>query len=167
MKIPGNDIVLILPDRPIPYNDADSVHLYWFINGLSIEPPIPATECGLLDLWLQQAFHNYHLPCPTQDYTVAQLTDTLIDRFGDLAVDYTITEMTTTNMLRHIFNSAPTIKFRQFQLTLKRDNDGQVSLRVGFHPGESLRVKQYAWRLAGLSLNGEEADNEHQQSAAA
>lgn len=166
MKIPNNDLVLILPDRPIPYNDADSVHLYRFINGLSIEPPIPPTECGILDLWLQQAFHNYHLPCPTQDYTLAQLTDSLIDRFGDLAVDYTITEMTTTNMLRLIFNSATTIKFRQFQLTLKRDKDGQVSLQVSLHPGERLRVKQFAWRLAGLTFQ-ETSSNEHQHSAAA
>lgn len=168
MKIPPDITIVLTPIRPVPYTDEEMWQVARFINTLPIDPPLPKAEHRILDGWLQQLIYNRDLPpSPDHPFTITELTDALRERFGAEAGHFELNEQTATNALHQIFAAAPTIQFRQFELNLEHDAKGWAILRVGFNPVEWRRVNQFAWRLAGLSLNGEETDNEHQQSAAA
>lgn len=166
MKIPDDITVVCTPIRPVPYTDEELGQVARFINTLPIDPPLPKAEHRILDGWLQQLFDNRSLPpSPHHPFTTAELTEALRERFGAEAGHFEMNEQTATNALHQIFAAAPTIQFRQFQLNLEHDDNGWAILRVGFHPDEWRRVKQYAWRLAGMTLE-EASGNEHQQQAA-
>ena len=167
MKIPDDNILVCTPNRPVPYTDDENWQVVGFIETLPISPPLPKAEQRILDGWLQQLIYNRGLPpSPDQPFTIAELTDALKERFGAEAGHFELNQQTTMNVLRQIFAVAPTIQFRQFQLTLEHDDKGWAILRVGFNPVEWMRVKQFAWRLAGMTFK-EASANEHQESAAA
>lgn len=167
MRTPDDIIIICTPTRPVPYTEEENWQVVRFINTLPIDPPLPKAEHRILDGWLQQLLDNRCLPpSPDHPFTTAELTDALRERFGAEAGHFELNEQTATNVLHLIFAASPTIQFRQFQITLEHDDKGWAILRVGFHPVEWRRVKQFAWRLAGLSFE-EASGNAHQQSAAA
>ena len=167
MKIPDDITIVLTPIRPVPYTDEEMWQVARYIETLPIDPPLPKAEQRILDGWLQQLIYNRDLPpSPDHPFTITELTDALKERFGAEAGHFELNEQTTTNVLHQIFAAAPTIQVRQFELNLEHDDKGWAILRVGFHPVEWMRVNQFAWRLAGMTLL-EEDNNEHQESAAA
>lgn len=167
MKIPDDITIVLTPIRPVPYTDEENWQVARFINTLPVDPPLPKTELRILDGCLQQLIHNRNQPpSPDRPFTITELADALRERFGAEARHFELNEQRSTDLLRLIFAAGPTLQFRQFQLTLEHDDQDRARLRVGFHPVEWRRVKQYAWRLAGMTFE-ETSINEHQHSAAA
>jgi hypothetical protein len=167
MKIPDDITIVLTPIRPVPYTDEEMGQVARFINTLPVDPPLPKAELRVLDGCLQQLIHNRNQPpSPDHPFAIAELTDAVRERFGAKAGHFEINEQTATQLMHAIFADCPTIQFRQFQLNLEHDHQDRARLRVGFHPVEWRRVKQFAWRLAGMTFE-EESGNEHQPSAAA
>lgn len=168
MKIRANHTVFFVPIRPIPYSEEEQMQLIRFLWKLPVDPHLSPAEARLVDVWLQHLLHNggrFELP---KTFTVAELTNALIDRFGEQAVDFAIDDGVATNMLHRVFAAGPTVNFRQLHLVLGHDAKGKATVRVEHHPVEWPRALQYAWRLAGLSLPAEEEDeDERAQQAAA
>lgn len=166
MTIHNGIFIVCSPNRPVPYTEEEQVKLISHILDLPIEPPLQPTERQFLDVWLQHLLHTGHPYSLPQTFTVQQLTNALIDWFGTNRQNHKITDDSTMSMLNLFFAASPTINFRQLRLTLERDGEGRVALKVEHHPVEWRRLQQLAWRLAGMTLE-EASGNEHQQSAAA